>query len=56
MSMTSEAEEVRYKETMPREEGVEPIVVFTVDNLDWIQGHNSGCDSEGVNHEKTVNQ
>jgi hypothetical protein len=31
-------------------------VVFRVDNSDWIQGHNSGCDSEEVNHEKKVNQ
>jgi hypothetical protein len=31
------------------------FVVFRVDNSDTIQGRNSGCDSEGVNHEKTVN-
>jgi hypothetical protein len=32
------------------------LVVFRVDDSDAIQGRDSGCDSEGVNREKTVNR
>ena len=31
------------------------IVVFRIDNSDVIQGYDSGRDSEGVKHEKSVN-
>ena len=33
-----------------------PLVVFRVDDSDAIQGRDSGCDSEGVKREKTVNR